>query len=142
MCDCGAGTETTSHFFLRCQSFANERQKLRDDVYRLDASMKHLNEESLIDVLLYGSHRFNDSKNKQILLHTICYIQSTKRFKRPLIFVQLLPLCFSVVCLLKLYHQCNLLSCHFNLFTDFSFLKGCIGDISYYVQHFTISVFV
>ena len=44
MCDCGAETETTSHFFLRCQFFANERQKLRDDVYQLDVSIKHLNE--------------------------------------------------------------------------------------------------
>ena len=68
MCDCGAKTETTSHFFLCCQFFANERQKLLDDAYRLDASIKHLNEESLIDVLLYGSDRFNDSKNKEILL--------------------------------------------------------------------------
>ena len=79
ICDCGAETETTSHFFLRRQFFANERQKL------LDASIKNLNEEPLIDVLLYGSDRFNDSKNKQILLHTICYIQATKRFERPLI---------------------------------------------------------
>ena len=71
MCDCCAETETTSHFFLRCQFFANERQEPRDDVYRMDASIKHLNEESLIDVLLYGSDKFNDSKNKQILLHTI-----------------------------------------------------------------------
>ena len=55
------------------------------DVYRMDASIKNLNEESLIDVLLYGSDRFNDSKNKQILLHTICYIQATKRFERSLI---------------------------------------------------------
>ena len=85
MCDCGAETETTSHFFLGCQFFAHERQKLRDDVYQLDASMKHLNEKSLIDVLLYGSDRFNDSKNKQILLHAICYIQTTKCFERPLI---------------------------------------------------------
>ena len=85
MCDCGAETETTSHFFLRCQLFANERQKLLDDVYRIDASIKNLNEESLIDVLLYGSDRFNDSKNKQILLYTICYIQATKRFEGPLI---------------------------------------------------------
>ena len=74
MCDCGAEAESTSQFFLRCQFFANERQKLRDDVYQLDASVKHLNEESLIDVLLYGSDRFNDSRNKQILLRTICYI--------------------------------------------------------------------
>ena len=63
MCDCGAETGTISHFFLRCQFFANERQKLLDDVYRIDASIKNLNEESLIDVLLYGSGRFNDSKN-------------------------------------------------------------------------------
>ena len=68
MCDCGAETETTSHFFLCCQFFANERQKLRDDVYRLDASIKHLNEESLIDVLLYGSDRFSGSKNKQMFI--------------------------------------------------------------------------
>ena len=46
--------------------------------------MKNLNEESLTDVLLYSSDRFNDSKNKQILLHTICYIQATKRFERSL----------------------------------------------------------
>ena len=85
MCDWGAETETTSHFFLRCQFIANERQKLRDDVYQLHASIKHLNEESSIDVQLYGSDRFSESKNKQILLHTMCYIQSTKRFERPLI---------------------------------------------------------
>ena len=63
MCDCGAETGTISHFFLRCQFFANERQKLLDDVYRIDASIKNLNEESLIDALLYDSGRFNDSKN-------------------------------------------------------------------------------
>ena len=76
-------------FFLRCQFFANERQKLGDDVYWIDASIKNLNEsllkESLKNVVLYGSDRFNDSKNKQILLHTIGYIQAIKRFERPLI---------------------------------------------------------
>ena len=72
MCDCDAETETASYFFLRCHFFANERQKLRDDVYRIDAAIKNLNEESLTDALLYGSD-------------TICYIQATKRFERPLI---------------------------------------------------------
>ena len=89
MYDCGSETETTSRFsfffLLRCQLIANERQKLHDDVYRVDASIKNLNGESLTEVLLYDSDRFNNSKNKQILLHTICYIQSTKSFERPLI---------------------------------------------------------
>ena len=70
---------------MRCQFSANERQKLRDDVYRLDASIKHLNEASLFDSLIHGSDRFNGSKNKQIFVHSICYIQATKRFERPLI---------------------------------------------------------
>ena len=85
MCDFGDETETTNHFFVRCHFFANERQKLRDDVCRIDDTIKNLNEESLIDVLLYGSGSLNDSKNKQIVLHTICYTQATKRFERPLI---------------------------------------------------------
>ena len=83
MCNCCAETETTSHFFLCCKFFEDERQKLRA-VYQIDASIKNLNEESLIDALLYGLERFHDSKNK-ILLHTICYTQATKRFERPLI---------------------------------------------------------
>ena len=85
MCNCCAETETTSHFFLCCKFFEDERQKLRADVYQIDASIKNLNEESLIDALLHGLERFHDSKNKQILLHTICYTQATKRFERPLI---------------------------------------------------------
>ena len=85
MCDCSSETETTSHFFLRCTFFANERQKLSDNVYQTDDSVKTLNEESLIDVLLKGSNRLNGSKNKQILLHAICYMQGTKCFERPLI---------------------------------------------------------
>ena len=62
MCNWDAETETISHFFLRCQFFANERQKSHDDIYRIDASIKNLNEECLIDFLLYGSDRYNDSK--------------------------------------------------------------------------------
>ena len=70
---------------MRRQFFANERQKLHHDrIYRIDASIKSLNEESLIDILLYGSDSYNDSQNKQLLLHSICYIQFPKRFERPL----------------------------------------------------------
>ena len=54
------------------------------DVYQINASIKNLNEKSLTDVLLHGSDRFNYSKSKQTLLHTICYIQATKYFERPL----------------------------------------------------------
>ena len=42
MCGCGAETETTSHFCLRYQYFANERQKLRDDVFSVRCLNKTL----------------------------------------------------------------------------------------------------
>ena len=103
--------QTTSHFFLRCQSFANKRQKLRDDIYLIDDSIKNLNEESLIDVLLYSSDRLNYSKK--------CFSIQSVIFKLPNVFkdllltsanfVQLLPLRFSLICLLRLYLQYNLL---------------------------------
>ena len=98
MCDCGAETETISHFFLHCQCFANERQKLRDDVYQIDASIKNLNEESLIDSLLMV----------QIGLTTVNVLKDLLLTSAN--FVQLLPLCFSLTCLLKPLLQCKLLS--------------------------------
>ena len=73
MCNCGAETEKNSHFFLRCQFFANEKQKLHDNAYWIDASIKNLNEESLTDVLLYGLDKYNESENEQILLCTMLY---------------------------------------------------------------------
>ena len=42
MYDCGAETEIITYFFLCCQFFADERQKLHDDVYRIHASVKNL----------------------------------------------------------------------------------------------------
>ena len=66
MCDCSAEIETTSHFFLRCQFFANERQNLHERLYLIHPSIKKLYEEL----------------NKEILLCTIYYIKSSKRFER------------------------------------------------------------
>ena len=66
MCDCGAEAETTRRFLI-------------------DVSIKNFNEEFSNWCLIIWLSRFKDSKNKQILLHTICYIQATKRFDRPLI---------------------------------------------------------
>ena len=85
MCDCGTDTETTEHFFLRCQFFETEREKLLNNVYDKHFSSQNLNEESMMDILLYGCDWFNERDKKETLLHKIDYIKSTKRFERPLI---------------------------------------------------------
>ena len=85
MCDCGTETETTEHFFLRCPFFVTERKKLLNNVYDKHFSSQNLNEESMIDILLYGYDKLNERDNKEILLHTIDNIKSTQHFERPLI---------------------------------------------------------
>ena len=84
MCDCGSKTETTDHFFLRCPFFAINKQKLLHDLLKIDPSLRNLKDELLLDMILYGSGKYNDTVNKEILLHIISFINNTKRFERPL----------------------------------------------------------
>ena len=84
MCDCGSKTETTDHFFLRCPFFAINRQKPLQDLLKIDPSLRNLKDELLLDMILYDSGKYNDTVNKEILLHTISFINNTKRFERPL----------------------------------------------------------
>ena len=84
MCDCGSKTETTDHFFLRCPFFAINKQKLLHDLLKIDPSLRNLKDELLLDMILYGSGKYYDTVNKEILLHTISFINNTKRFERPL----------------------------------------------------------
>ena len=78
MCDCGTETKATKHFFLRCLFFVTERQKVLNNAYDKRFSSQNLNEKSMTDILLYGCDDFNERDNKEILLHTINYIKSTK----------------------------------------------------------------
>ena len=84
MCDCGSKTEKTDHFFLRCHFFAINRKKLLHDLLKIDPSLRNLKDELLLDMILYGSGKYNDTVNKEILFHTISFINNTKRFERPL----------------------------------------------------------
>ena len=83
MSDCGSETETTDHFFLRCPFFTENRQKLLNSMFKVNVSLKNLNDEMLPEILLFGSDKYKDAVNKEILVHTI---KTTKSFKRPLFF--------------------------------------------------------
>ena len=84
MCDCGSETETTRHFVLRCPFFSKQRQELLNSLFDIDLSLSNLDEKSLLDIILFGSEKFKDSINKEILFHSINFIKATERFDRPL----------------------------------------------------------
>ena len=84
ICGCGSKTERTDHFFLRCPFFTEIRKKLLNSLFKIDVSLKNLNDEMLSDILLFGSDKCKDTVNKDILVHTINFLKTTKRFERPL----------------------------------------------------------
>ena len=60
ICDCGSETETADHFFLRCPFFAINRQKLLNDLLKIDPSLRNLKDELLLDIILYGSDKYKE----------------------------------------------------------------------------------
>ena len=80
MCGCGSGTEAKDHFFLCWPFFAIHRQKPLHNSLKIDPSLRNLKNELLLDIILYGSDKYKDTVNKEILFHAISFIKNTKRF--------------------------------------------------------------
>ena len=78
MYHCCSKTEIIDHFFLHCPFFAINRQKLINELLKIDSSLRNLKDE------LYGSGKYKDTVNKEILPRTTSFIKNTKRFERPL----------------------------------------------------------
>ena len=96
LCYCNTETETTSHYLLRCHLFSEQRTKLFENLKNLDNILLSHCDDELPQILLYGSHKFSSSVNNKILSLTIEFLESTKRFDKPLFWViyylQIIPL--------------------------------------------------
>ena len=76
LCSCAPETESTDHFFLRCQNHVSFRTVFMDELN----SINSLRPSALLEVTLYGDKMLNDNLNQQILTATINYIKNTQRF--------------------------------------------------------------
>ena len=81
LCSCSLEIQSTSHFFLRCQNFITPRTNLMNELRKLDSNILNLDEISLTKLLLYGDSKYENNVNKKILLASINFILSTKRFE-------------------------------------------------------------
>ena len=80
MCNCGAATETTIHYLLRCWVYSIQRVELLDGVYKLDSTLQNSSEDQLLTVPFYGSEKYSLNVNKEILRLTISYLKASERF--------------------------------------------------------------
>ena len=76
--------ETTSHYLLRCHLFSEQKTKLLENLKNLDNALLSHCDDELLQILLYGSHKFSFSVNNKILSLTIKFLESAKRFDKPL----------------------------------------------------------
>ena len=129
-------------------NFEINRQKLLNGLLKilLDPSLRNLMVELLLDIILFGSDKYNDTLNEEILLHTIS-------FKRPLFehnFFLLLFLSYILffLCLFFIFliwntayslsHPSSTADHQFNILV--SKHKALLGSKHLSVQHFTKSV--
>ena len=87
LCCCNTETETTSYYLLRCHLFSEQRTKFLENLKNLDNTLVSHRDDELLQILLYGSHKFSSSVNNKILSLTIEFLESTKRFDKPLFWV-------------------------------------------------------
>ena len=64
LCSCGLEIESIQHFFLRCHFYHVERLELLnslcdDSLFSLIASINELNEDSIINLVLFGAYKYH-----------------------------------------------------------------------------------
>ena len=80
LCPCSLESESTTHFFLRCQNFTDLRECLMNELIKIDSCILTLDEKPLMKLLLYGDDRYDCKTNKSIILASINLIHSSRRF--------------------------------------------------------------
>ena len=85
MCGCGLEIESNQHFFLRCRFYHVERSELFNSLCNTDLAINELNENTIINLVLFGSDKYHKETNRKILLNCIAYLKATKRFDEPLL---------------------------------------------------------
>ena len=56
-----------------------------NELNEIDSSFSTLNENKFINLILYGSDKFDEKKNRNILMCTINFIKGSQRFDKNLL---------------------------------------------------------
>ena len=82
ICPAHDGVENTKHFLLLCKSFSNFRTALYWNVTQItNVNFEGYPDKKKIEILLYGAVWLTDEENKNILMESIHFIRTSKRFE-------------------------------------------------------------
>ena len=81
-----------------------------NELNEIDSSFSTLNENKFIDLILYGSDKFDDKKNHNILMSTIKFIKDSKIWRKPAIIFFLVSMWSEYVCYLCVYFRAIIFS--------------------------------
>ena len=80
LCSCSIEAETTMHYFRFCHFYNSNRTTLINDLENIPTAFSTVSDNSLISLYLHGDGKFDDTKNRKILMSTIRFIQDSQRF--------------------------------------------------------------
>ena len=84
LCSCSLEIES-SHFFLKCHYFTNIRATLFDNLKSIDANFPSFLDSEIVELLLYGSPKFDLNQNNKILTSSLSFILKSERFNGSLL---------------------------------------------------------
>ena len=80
MCNCSLEIESPSHFLLHCHHYANIRVTLLISIAENIGNTVNINDEYLINLLLFGSQKYTETDNSHIVNATIKYLLDSGSF--------------------------------------------------------------
>ena len=83
-CNCDQDIESSTHFFLHCPFFINERRILLSTICSLDSKLLESMDYDITRTFIFGNTSQISSNNFKIINASIYYILSSKRFDEPL----------------------------------------------------------
>ena len=85
LCSCSHEIESTSHFLLHCHHYTNICAALLNSIAEIIGNTFNINDECLVNLLLFGSQKYTEIDNSHIVYVTIKYLLDSGRFNGPLL---------------------------------------------------------
>ena len=80
LCSCSLSVENNIHFFLHYHHFSLQRVTLMNNIKSIDKDIINETDSDLVNILLFGSSKYQYHINSKILSFSIDFILKTERF--------------------------------------------------------------